>query len=230
MSGSGKATIDWGDGTSDTYVLTDLRAFCPHIYSRATAHNITINSYEVTLLYCSYDQLTDLDVSKNTALAYLSCSSNQLTMLDIGDNPALVYLFCEHNQLMTLDASGNPALTQLDCSSNQLATLDVSRNFALSFLVCNSNRLTTLDASNHALAYLSCSSNQLTALDVSNNPILGSVECSYNQLQIAALNDLFEMLPSIGGGTISLGYNPGTVGCDTNIAADKGWMVTIKPL
>ena len=34
-------------------------------------------------LYCAENQLTSLDVSKNTALTFLGCSSNQLTALDV---------------------------------------------------------------------------------------------------------------------------------------------------
>ena len=36
-----------------------------------------------------YNQLTTLDVSKNTALTDLDCDNNQLTTLDVSKNTAL---------------------------------------------------------------------------------------------------------------------------------------------
>ena len=43
----------------------------------------------VTKLYCSYNQLTSLDVSKNVALEIFWCYENQLTSLDLSKNTAL---------------------------------------------------------------------------------------------------------------------------------------------
>jgi hypothetical protein len=76
-------------------------------------------------LSCNYNQLTSLDVSKNTALTDLSCYGNQLTSLDVSKNTALTHLACFVNQLTSLDISKNTALEWLDCGSNQLTTLDV---------------------------------------------------------------------------------------------------------
>ena len=98
-------------------------------------------------LDCHYNQLTSLDVSKNTALTTLYCYANQLTKLDVSKNIALEELSCHTNQLTTLDVSKNTALEWLFCTSNQLTTLDVSHNTMLVRLVCASNRLTTLDVS-----------------------------------------------------------------------------------
>ena len=81
-----------------------------------------------------------------TNLTYLSCfsnpfssSSNQLTSLDVSKNTALTVLKCYSNRLTSLDVSQNTALKQLWCSSNQLTSLDVSKNTALELLYCNSN-------------------------------------------------------------------------------------------
>ena len=137
----------------------------------------------LTTLWCYGNQLTALDVSKNTALMELHCGSNQLTTLDVSKNTALNNLHCFKNRLTTLDVSKNTALTELHCGSNQLTTLDVSKNTALNNLYCFSNRLTTLDVSkNTALTELHCDSNQLTVLDVSKNTVLKVLDCSFNQL------------------------------------------------
>ncbi|MCH5174927.1 MAG: hypothetical protein J1F40_03480, partial [Prevotellaceae bacterium] len=59
-----------------------------------------------TLLSCAENQLTALDVSKNTALTDLYCSDNQLTALDVSKNTALTYLECYNNQIkgISMDA------------------------------------------------------------------------------------------------------------------------------
>ena len=138
---------------------------------------------ELTYLYCGYNNLTTLDVSKNTELTYLYCEYNNLTTLDVSKNTALKYLHCYNNQLTTLDVSKKTALIKLYCDNNQLTTLDVSKNTALTHLVCSYNQLTTLDVSkNTALIHLACSNNQLTTLDVSKNTALIYLYCSGNQL------------------------------------------------
>ena len=134
-------------------------------------------------LHCDYNQLTYLDISKNSALKKLWCNYNQLTSLDVSNNTALTALWCYDNQLTSLDVSNNTALTALQCQSNQLTALDVSNNTALTALWCNYNQLTTLDVSNNtALTVLGCYDNQLTTLDVSNNTALESLYCHNNQL------------------------------------------------
>ena len=147
-----------------------------------TSQTVTIQG-DVTELYCSYNQLTALDVSKNTALKGLFCYNNQLTALDVSKNTALTTLSCSNNQLTALDVSKNTALTELDCFNNQLTTLDISQNTALTTLYCSKNQLTALDVSkNTELTGLSCSDNQLTTLDVSQNTALTTLYCSKNQL------------------------------------------------
>ena len=136
-------------------------------------------------LECSGNQLTALDVSKNTGLTWLNCDNNQLTALDISKNTALTYVFCNGNQLTELDVSKNTALIQLECDNNLLTALDVSRNTELISLYCYHNQLTTLDVSkNTALRDLTCGANQLTRLDVSRNTALRDLFCENNQLTV----------------------------------------------
>ena len=71
-------------------------------------------------LSCYDNQLTSLDVSKNTALTLLSCDWNQLTSLDLSKNTALTFLGCRGNWLTTIDLSKNTALTTLYCEDNQI--------------------------------------------------------------------------------------------------------------
>ena len=111
-------------------------------------------------LYCSENNLTQLDVSKNTALEVLYCSENNLTQLDVSKNTALEALDCLKNNLTQLDVSKNTALEVLDCSGNNLTQLDVSENAKLCELKCYNNNISQLDVSNKSnLRILSCDRN-----------------------------------------------------------------------
>ena len=148
-------------------------------------------------LDCSNNQLTGLDVRQNAALQSLDCSKNQLTSLDVRQNTKLDVLWCYQNQLTELDVRQNAALEYLYCQENQLTELDVRKNIALQNLACFSNALTSLDVSrNQALLLLSCGINQLTELDVRQNPALKYLYCSDNQLtelDLSRNNKIFEL-------------------------------------
>lgn len=51
----------------------------------------------LSYLDCRHNQLTQLDVSKNSQLSSLDCGKNQLTQLDIFSNKELIYFFCFDN-------------------------------------------------------------------------------------------------------------------------------------
>ena len=98
-------------------------------------------------LLCYDNQLTKLDVSKNTELTWLVCKGNRLTELDVSSNPQLHDLSCSGNKLTKLDVSNNPQLQTLYCYANQLTSLDVSKNEKLETLYCSDNQLTFLNLS-----------------------------------------------------------------------------------
>lgn len=89
-------------------------------------------------------QLTELNVTKNTALTMLRCFNCPLISLDVKKNTLLKVLSCSHNQLTALDVSNNTALTELNCNGNQLTALDLSNNMFISSLTC-SNQIISLD-------------------------------------------------------------------------------------
>lgn len=193
VSGSGTATIDWGDGTPhETHVLSDKDSDCKHTYPEKSDRTIIITGENITDFSSRwYDySLTSVDVSKNTALERLFCSKNWLTNLDVSKNIALTSLDCSENGLTELDVSANTALWRLDCGENHIESLDVSRNSALTTLCCQKNKLTDLDMSkNFALRELNCSNNQLTSLNVGNNSMLEILDCRYNYLTSLDVRD-----------------------------------------
>ena len=130
---------------------------------------------------CRGNNLTQLDVSKNTALEDLLCSENNLTQLDVSKNIYLLGLDCSENNLTQLDVSKNTVLAKLSCQQNNLTQLDVSKN--VWYLNCYNNNLTQLDISKSVeLRDLSCAKNNLTQLDVSKNTELQDLDCSGNNL------------------------------------------------
>ena len=132
---------------------------------------------------CGVNNLTQLDVSKNTALEDLDCWANNLTQLDVSKNTVLETLTCDQNNLTQLDVSKNVKLWDLDCHKNNLTQLDVSKNVKLWHLYCSENNLTQLDISKRVeLRDLSCYQNNLTQLDVSKNTVLETLTCDQNNL------------------------------------------------
>ena len=163
------------------------------------------------------------------ALISLNCSDNQLTALDLSKNTALEVLDCSNNQMNDLDVSKNTALIELDCSNNKLTAIDVSNNTALTILDCYDNQLTALDVSkNTALIELDCSNNKLTALDMTHNTSLEQLDCSGNNIS-KGMQALVSSLPQNDG--ILLVYNSAAndgnrITTEQVDAADeKGWLV-----
>ncbi len=128
-------------------------------------------------------QVSTLDLSKNTALEFVSVPLNQLTQLDVSELSNLQGLHCSDNQLTQLDTSNNTALKGLFAYKNQLTSLDVSKNTDLERFSASDNQLTSLDVTNNVnLIQLRVHNNQITSLDVTNNVNLIVLWAQANQL------------------------------------------------
>ena len=64
-----------------------------------------------------------------SALTYLACPGNELTSLDVSKNTALTYLYCYSNQLTSLDVSKNTALSGLYCGGNKFDCAALKRKY-----------------------------------------------------------------------------------------------------
>jgi len=148
----------------------------------------------LTEFSCYGNQLTNIDLSQNTALTDLNCEDNQLISLDLSQNSALDILYCDNNQLTSLNLNGAVSLGAVRANYNQLTSLDLSTNINLEVLELTGNHLASLDVSqNPVLNRLDCEgqnwpNSQLTSLDLSQNPNLQYVNCSSNQLTSLNLN------------------------------------------
>ncbi len=153
------------------------------------------NLQYLSTLTCNYNQLTDIDVSKNANLAVLKCSHNQLSSLNIKNNSKIHELRCEYNNLSYLDITNNTKLWELYADCNELKDLDLSSNTELHLLDCCSNQLKELDlGQNVELETLQCDRNELKVLDLSNNKRLTTIWLAHNKLTNIDLSGLTNIL------------------------------------
>ena len=138
---------------------------------------------KITELYCTNNQLTELNVQGCTSLQQLQCSKNQLTALDVQGSTALQKLGCYNNQLKSLNVQGLTSLQELGCFGNTLTALNAQGLTALQKLGCSGNKLTALDVQGcSSLQELDCKENQLASLDVQGCSSLQELDCHYNKL------------------------------------------------
>ena len=184
VAGAKDINIDWGDGkksnANDAERTVSGGFLFSRDYSGTIERNITIFG-NVTSLDCAGMELTALDVSKNTALEWLSCGHNLFTTVDVSKNTALTHLnFGYGSQITTLDVSKNTALKSLYIIDAQLKSLDVSTNTELRELNVRNNQLTT-DALNDLFKTLTdkpVGPNDSRAITTVNNP--GTPYCDHS--------------------------------------------------
>ena len=159
-------------------------------------------------LDCYSNQLTELDVSKNTKLVKLSCMSNwQLSELDVRKNTALKELWCGSSNLSSLYLWANTELEALDCSHSQLSYLSTYNNSKLWYLDCSHNNLKSdsdlVIAYNKNLKELKCGYNQLEKLSVKENTLLEKLYCNNNKLTYLDLKSN----PNLTAGNVNVNGN-----------------------
>lgn len=85
-------------------------------------------------LSCSNNDITKIDISKNTELKTLYCFNNSLEELDITNNSKLDILYCYSNNMTELNTENNPDLRILHCYDTNITRLDISKNNKLEYL------------------------------------------------------------------------------------------------
>jgi Leucine-rich repeat (LRR) protein len=183
-----QALIDLGydSGALDDFVpTTNINSITNlNVDGRAIADLKGIEDFQsLKELYCQYNTLTVLDLSKNLTLERLACRGNQLTSLDLTKNTKLNMVDCMNNKLQSINVTNLIKLAGIWCNSNQLSNIDVSTNTGLYHLICADNMLTVLDlTSNLSLVDLACQNNQISVLDLHKQKYLRSLTCNDNQL------------------------------------------------
>jgi len=136
--------------------------------NNVTVLDITKNTNLTGLRFESND-ISVLDVTQHINLTGLSIARNNISVLDVTQNINLTGLSCFSNNISVLDVTQNINLTALSCGDNPFSVLDLSQNTALSFLVNNLGNISVLDLSqNTALSFLQCIGNTLTSLNFKN--------------------------------------------------------------
>lgn len=134
-------------------------------------------------LYCENNQLTSLDLSKNTKLELFYCQNNQLSSITMDGCTALVEFNCRNNRLSSLNLKNFNRLIEVVCDGNQLNNLELQGCTALNTVHCFDNQIISLDVSDCVdLLELFCTNNRLVSLDVSNNSLLVTLKCASNPL------------------------------------------------
>lgn len=158
-------------------------------------------------LDASGNQLTEVDLSRNTRLMQVFLEENQLTSLTLGQNEAMIELWAYGNLLTELDVSGVPSLQTLYLDNNQLTHLDLSHNSNLQAVFVNENSLSGLTfGQSNDFQLLSAYNNQLTAVDLSGLPGLVGLDLSGNLLTALDLsgNDSLVQVYANGNALTSL--------------------------
>ncbi len=168
-------------------------------------------------LDCSYNELTELSVTRIGYLRSLTCSHNRLENLTLAQRVffenwpyALEYLDCSYNQLSVIDfqyvrklktiqISHNKLYKMLFINLDHLTNLDVSYNPDLQYKSYNGlAALTDLNFEGcdvkevnlskcTKLERLNCSNNLLSKLDLSNHKVLTELDCHLNALSELSL-------------------------------------------
>ncbi|WP_289665033.1 T9SS type B sorting domain-containing protein [Flavobacterium panacagri] len=143
------------------------------------------NNIHLEALFLDNNKLSNIDISKNTVLKICYARNNKLAAIDLSKNISLETLALDNNSLLNLDVSNNLLLTSLRCPGNQLTDLDISKNTKIQSLNCSSNKLSTLNTSlNASLNHLTCENNQISSVDLSKNLQLRTLFCGSNKLTV----------------------------------------------
>ncbi|TCI84734.1 T9SS type A sorting domain-containing protein [Tenacibaculum sp. M341] len=135
-------------------------------------------------------RLNNKNISDLTGIEYfvnireLSCEENNITSLNLEKNTKLVKLFCGNNSnLTTINITNCPQLEDISAGNTSLNSIDLSNNTLLEELFLQNGNLTSLNVSSCTkLNYLNCSSNQIESLDLIANSDITTLRAGYNNL------------------------------------------------
>ncbi len=123
------------------------------------------------------ENITEIDLSKNTKLESLCLNGVQLTSLDVSGNPELESLQIGDTCITSIDLSHNPKLQTFICSYSPITSLDLSHSPELDYLNISNTEITELDLSAlPKLTTLWMNNTPVEKLDITGCPQLTSLE------------------------------------------------------
>ncbi|WP_396146656.1 T9SS type A sorting domain-containing protein [Flavobacterium sp.] len=144
-------------------------------------------------LSISNSNISDLTgIQSFTNLTSMDCSYNQLTQLNVSGLTQLITLQCNNNQISNLNVTNCVNLSNFVCSNNLLTSLDFSGVTSLSSFLCSYNSITNFNFTNLVIFNdFFADHNQISNLDLSMVNITGNGEFSYNPLQTINIKNGF---------------------------------------
>ena len=131
----GEYSLDWGN---DNIQKGELHTYATQIKGKTASQDLTIYG-QITVLECSYNGLTSLDVTKMSTLTHLTSRKNFVKKIDLSGNPNLKMVYIQDSPLEALDLSNNPKVDSLIITNNKLENLILSSQSALEVLICTTN-------------------------------------------------------------------------------------------
>ena len=184
-----------GDNYLNDYELERLRNLHCENSKIESLEGVEYLKYTIGI-WCRDNQITQLDLSQNTALTGVWCSGNPISTLDFSGNPNLQWVYCYDCKLTSLNVSNNPELGYLECNTNpDLKTIDLKSNDKLEHLFISDSGLTELDLSGcPRITHVTCHHNHLKKLILTNNTKLKRLDCWFNKeltyIDVSGLKEL----------------------------------------
>lgn len=165
------ALIDWNivdtndDGEIDICEARDVKKLYLNMCEISDLSGI---EYFVNLdtLYCSLNNISELDLSDLKNLIYVDAALNPLSFLNVSDNYQLSYLDASFTSLEDLFLSNNTKLECINFSFTNITSINTSNITDLQEFYCSSSELRTLNIFQNT---------KLTILDISEIPSLSKV-------------------------------------------------------
>ncbi|MCI6161044.1 MAG: DUF6383 domain-containing protein [Prevotella sp.] len=228
-SGNNLSTLD----LADCKRLVSLTCNNNHLSALDVSRNAQLEQ-----LACYANELTRLNVENCSLLSYLDCSVNP-GLSNVSFPASLTTLNCSECAFVQLETAGMPDLTELICNDNRLQKINVAPLKKLMSFNCGNNQIEKLDLAN-------CT--ELLDVVISGNPIkdgirfdkasnLHYVSVDDTQMEVCALDDMYRSLRQkrpgddeneVGGLLLYNNVAGAAKVSKTEIATDKGWMVTVE--
>lgn len=187
---------------------------------------------------CYSNKLKKIDLSGCYALTSLDCSVNP-TLETLQLSPSIQTLDVSQCALKEIPGLNQLyRLKSLTCGDNELTALDLSSAYGLEVLSCPKNQIKDLSAVTQlfALKSLTVSDNPITALTLPNAYNIYFVKIDGTALDACALNALYRSLRERRdedakndlGGCMLFNGTPTATKSKTQIAVQKGWMVSVE--
>ena len=152
---------------------------------------------DVVELICRKNKIKSIKgVEHLTELTLLDLTRNQLSDIDLSKNTKLEELFLGNNAIESLNISGCTALTHLEVFMNELEEIDISKNIFIEDLWADLNNLKAIDLSSSSeLVDLRVNSNDITDLDLTRNTKLEKLLIQENPLSDDVKAKLSKLTP-----------------------------------